>query len=135
MVAECEHAHGIGMSIDLQHTGGAANAALQPMAGHSTPCANCAHGKISSRIVKSFPHMLFPHTAVTNIIQRRVIAFAHNGVDAAKGDAILLAALNHIADHCIVHKTNIKRVGQRDRRFDYAKFFYLHQSAGLAKAV
>jgi hypothetical protein len=75
------------------------------------------------------------HSKCLQVVQVAVVAFEDERIDGRPCATDLRVGRNRLADLRLRHGAHGKRVGQRNRRFQHAQLFHLHQADALAEAV
>ena len=102
-----EHAQRVDAPVQLDPPRRGAHTALEAVAGHAAPAAHSALLKFGAGGVYGRKDVLLPNRAVADVVERRVVALAHDGIDRAHLHAVLFAQARHVFDHRVVNQADV----------------------------
>ena len=135
VIGEHQHTDGVGLPVQLHHTGSRADAALQAMAAHSPACAHRALGEVGAAVGQRSPHIFLGDMEAPDVVQAAVVALADHRVDAAGGLADVGVPVQHILHQRRLHRAHAEGVGEEDGRLQRAQLLDLDKAGGLAETV
>ena len=135
VVGEHQRTDGVLFPVQLHHTGGRADAALQAVAAHSPARAHSALGEIGAAVGQRGPHIFFRDVEAPDVVEAAVVALADHRVDAAGRLADVGVLIQHILHQRCLHSTYAEGIGEEDGRFQRPQLVDLDKAGGLAEAV
>lgn len=130
-----ERANRIFCTVDLQHTRGGADAALESKAAHAASAADAALSKIRPCRFNGTADVRFLHVHAADVVERAVVALGDKAVDGSGAHADIGVLLQHVFAKCRIGRADAHRVGQEDGGLYRAELLHLQKADALAEAV